>query len=153
MDDPDVMRQSLIEEHGWMVMHVFSGEDGQPGFGYTIGVWKTFRQPELLIVGLGKTDIHTLCNRYGQAVRDGERFRAGERLADWIETGDMLLVEVGEQWKSYFMGKAFDDFGPGFPALQAVWPAEGAYPWDGAWPEKLRGAQFVLTATPGPPSG
>ena len=46
------------------------------------------------------------------------------------------------------MGKAVDDLGQHVPALQAVWSFYGAYPWDEAWPEKLKGSQFYLGSPP-----
>jgi hypothetical protein len=58
----------------------------------------------------------------------------------------MLLVEVEDQWKPFFMGKAVDDLGD-FRALQAIWSLNGAYPWDAEWPEALKERQFVLNAS------
>lgn len=46
-----------VETHGWHVVKVMGDETG-PGFGYSVGLWKTFRHPEIIIIGLKLDLIH-----------------------------------------------------------------------------------------------
>lgn len=138
----DLERRRLIAQFGWMVLRI---PDDVP-WGYSIGFFHTFKQPEMLIAGLPLDDIHGLCNRYGNAVKEGCRFEAGDVLDGWLESGEsLMLIVVDDCWKPEFMGVAVDDYATdGFPALQAVWSSGGNYPWDPGWPEHLNGCQFLL---------
>jgi hypothetical protein len=140
----DVERAHQIQQFGWAVMLITH----QPPFGYTTGIFKTFGKPEIFFCGLSHEDTHALCNKYGEAVRSGSQFQSGDILDGWLMSGHFRLVEVEDQWKPIFMGKAVDDLdGAPFPALQAVWSTpEGRYPGDAQWPERLKGAQFVLNS-------
>lgn len=57
-----------VQEYGWHVMIVAD----EPWYAYTIGLYARFQQPELLVSGLSKEDLHAVCNQYGAAVRDGQ---------------------------------------------------------------------------------
>jgi len=141
----DVERAKNIQQYGWAVMLIAH----QPPFGYTTGIFKTFGKPEIFFCGLSHEDIHALCNKYGEAVRSGSEFHAGDILEDWLTSGHFKLVEIEDQWKPMFLGKAVDDLDSDtFPALQAVWSTtEGFYPGSIEWPERLKDAQFVLAPT------
>jgi hypothetical protein len=136
----DGQRREMIAEFGWTVMLVADS----PPFGYTVGISSAFGQPELFICGLDHEDIHWICNRYGEQVREGKAFAAGDSVSGWLDGSEMLLIEVADEWKPEFMGKAVDDLGERVPALQAVWPVKGDYPWDEGWPEQLEEAQFLI---------
>jgi hypothetical protein len=48
----DLLDQSVIqhiEEHGWHVMYVHE-TDGLPGWSYSIGLYDSFRHPEIIIL-------------------------------------------------------------------------------------------------------
>ena len=65
--------RDLVKDHGWMVQGVFSGANEpnpQPGFCYTIGIWETFRQPEIIITGLPHSAAHVILNDLGERIRD-----------------------------------------------------------------------------------
>lgn len=137
----DSERQRAIEEHGWAVILV----PNSVPWGYSVGINRSFRAPELLIVGLHLDDIHSLCNRYGEAVRSGRKLSPGDTLEDWMEGETLRLLTIEDQWKAEFMGIAVDEHGnASFAAMQAVWSKGGSYPWDTQWPADLEGAQFLL---------
>ena len=41
-----------VETYGWHVIKVMADETG-PGFGYSVGFFRTFGHPEAIIIGLG----------------------------------------------------------------------------------------------------
>lgn len=118
---------------------------GEPYFAYTIGIWHTFDAPEFFIVGLSQESLHTVCNSYGEAVREGWRPKPCERVADWLEGEEVELHSIADGWKEHYLGIAADDYGTtAFPAVQGIWSSEGAFPNEDAWPERLVGTQFML---------
>jgi hypothetical protein len=140
-NNPDLERAAFIEQFGWAVVLVSE----KVPYGYTVGVSKTFGDPELFICGLHPEDIHHICNLYGQAVKEGAQFKHGDEVTRWLDSDAPLkLTKVHPKWMPVFMGKVVDDLGEATPALQALWPAAGAYPLDPHWPEQLAGRQFVL---------
>lgn len=138
----DAQRRDLIQQYGWIVMNVHAE---QP-WSYTIGVWKTFGEPELLVGAIDETGGTCLCNEYGNAIKTGARFSSGQTVDSWIEGRPVYLLQIDDEWKPWFLGTAVDDYDSvAFPALQAVWSdLDGHFPWESGWQREEGIQQFLL---------
>jgi hypothetical protein len=135
-----------VNEYGWHVMKVLE-DDEQPGFAYTVGLYRTFRHPEVLIAGLDLNLMHEILNVIGNEIRGGKRFEAGKEYADILENDNCAFRKVSERFYDEYLGFAiWFNYGPDFPALQCVWTDNnGFYPWDQDCDPSLREEQPVLT--------
>src|SRR5687768_9010194 len=69
-----------VEEHGWHMIGIEADEEG-PAFAYTIGLYETFGQPEVILFGLDTGIMFRLLNQIGEQVREGRRFGHGSESA------------------------------------------------------------------------
>ena len=144
MSDQQVLDD--IEQFGWHVIKVFA-EGELPAFAYSIGLFKTFKQPEIVIIGLDLDEMHAIINDIGEEMRKGRRFESKREYSDLL-ANDVKLRMCAVQEKHYR-----EYFGYGiwyykdcnFPILQAVWPAkDGHFPDDPEFPDRLRLRQPLL---------
>src|SRR5512144_553940 len=73
-----------VEKHGWHVVKVLP-EAEFPGFAYTVGLFKTFTHPEVLIYGIPGDRAHQILNDLGNEVRAGHRFNVGQTYDTLLE--------------------------------------------------------------------
>ncbi|GLZ29407.1 hypothetical protein Lesp02_15970 [Lentzea sp. NBRC 105346] len=117
-----------VRKHGWSVLHVFGNVD----FVYTVGLWHTFRRPEIAMFGLdGKSMQHwvNLCVTVGH---DNGWPADDEPFQGVIDGVDTQLRKVHKDWDDPLFNSAFRFYsGVRVPFLQLVWPdREGRWPWD-----------------------
>ena len=117
-----------VGAHGWSVLWVAGGVD----FAYTIGLWHTFRRPELVMFGLDGPGMQHWLNAavgHGRASGWPEPDQPFRGVVDGFAT---LLRPVHDSWYDPLFGTAdrFYRGGP-VPAQQLVWPDRtGRWPWD-----------------------
>ena len=131
-----------IADFGWHVMLVRADAEG-PGFAYSIGLYESFGQPEILIVGLGTETMHWMINEIGGRLKQGERVEAEGRI-DWLLEGhDCAMRQVAPAHYRDYLGYARWYYrGDGFPVLQCAWPDKaGRFPWEPAFDPALRDRQ------------
>jgi hypothetical protein len=146
-DDAEQRVIDDIERVGWHLVGIEDDAEG-PGFAYSIGLYHSFGQPEIILFGLG--DTATMF----QIVNDiGEQMRQGGNFEDWYENDELLEnyrclfrhVER-EQYREYLGYATWFYEGPEFPALQCVWPdRSGNYPWESGFSATLHDRQPILT--------
>jgi hypothetical protein len=139
--DHDATQQidKMVQEYGWYVT-LFEEEDGLPAFGYTIGLWKTFKHPEVIAFGLPVDVLASLLNLAGEKVKAGETIREEFAYPDLLTELPVTFRKVHQENMGDYFGYAinFYDMKP-FPALQLFWPDEqAAFPWDDAFDDSLR---------------
>lgn len=160
MDDLDARTTSyvariegLVAEHGWAIQTALPRvDDPTPGppFAYTVGLSKPqFGHPELVVIGLDRATAHTVLNNLGERVRGGQRFHAGQRIADLFQGGyEVELVSVDDAADERApLNIANRLYGHGAPidALQVVLPDPShRFPWDPAFDVGMRAAQPLL---------
>ena len=123
--------QRNVEEYGCHVMRIAADEEG-PGFAYSIGVVKTFRQPELVCFGLDDELLPSVINEVCDRMADGEHFADGEKVPHLIAGRDCVLRRVERaRYADFFPFTRWYYGHDDFEVLQIVWPDEhGRYPWD-----------------------
>jgi hypothetical protein len=128
-----------VREENWMV-----------GWGYTIGVYESTRQPEIVVVGLKPETAHRVLNECARRFRDGARFEDGHREKDPLTNVDCEFRQVEHRWLRQLMGYAIWFYGDDdFPAVQCIYPdMSNRFPWEAGFDSSWRDRQALLFANP-----
>ena len=120
-----------VEKHACHVMKVPADSEGV-GFAYSIGLTRTYSQPELICFGLADGVMHWMINELRDRMARGEIFRDAQRVSGLIEGYDCVLRKVQPVRQREFFGYALWFYnGLAFDALQIVWPDKASrFPWD-----------------------
>lgn len=148
MENPSPGDQKLlsdIEEYGWHVIKVMGDEEG-PGFGYSIGLYKTFDHPEIIIIGLKLDLIHSIINGIGEDIRIGKIFNPGHYYNGVIEGFACHFTSVEKKYYDEYVGYAKWYYkGTDFPLTQCIYPTvKNVYPWQKEWPKEIQTLQPIL---------
>ncbi|HVR11036.1 MAG TPA: DUF4262 domain-containing protein [Thermoanaerobaculia bacterium] len=137
-----------IERVGWHLLMVQGTEQGA-GFVYTIGLWRTYQHPELVVFAPSQDpqDIEPQLRAMADRIAKGETFRAGTPYAGLFGTFRGSLRPVLPQWFASYLGTAgacYETFD--FPALQVFWPdRQGRFPWESSYDVNLFRFQPILS--------
>jgi hypothetical protein len=117
-----------VRRHGWSALWVVGSLD----FAYTVGVWHTFGQPEVVMFGLSGEDMQSWLNTYVEMGRDKGWPNVGESFDGVLEGFDTQLRDVHPSWYAALFGTALGFYrGVAVPFRQLVWPDRyGRWPWD-----------------------
>ncbi len=123
--------QTDIDRYDWHVILVPEDEIG-PSFAYSIGLYQTFRHPEVIVFGLDLANLHSAVNQIGSEIRKGVRFGEGDGSDEVFEGVSVRFRLVSTDFYDEYLGQAIRYYaGNGFPCLQCFWPdGEGSFPWD-----------------------
>src|SRR6266567_367855 len=144
-EDPvDKVEQEVIagvEEHGWYCMVVLPRGDEPEGFvpfAYTVGLWRTYEHPELIIVGAMRPEVlHGLLAVAAANVKGGRRYAVGERYDDIAQRFESQMGMVTPANREAFLTYAdwFNGRRP-FGAIQLLWTdPEGRFPGEPGYDE------------------
>ena len=138
-----------VRELGWHTQGVL-GEGEILGWAYSIGLWHSYRSPEVAILGFPAAEANKIINTLGGMARDGEPLRAGQRLAGVFSGYDVVLRDVHRNWYLDLFGQAIGFYqAPPLPFLQVCWPdREGRFVWDDEVGERFRANQPQLWVRP-----
>jgi hypothetical protein len=129
---------------------------GEVEFAYTIGLWHTFRRPEVVMFGLdGKNMVHWLnaCVRRG---RDHGWPTEGEEFPGVLDGFPVQLRPVHASWDDALFGTAWRFYQHAtVPVVQLVWPdRNGVWPWqEGATVTSRTLQAFAWLPVAGHPAG
>jgi hypothetical protein len=137
--------QDYIDEFGLTIMHVLGDDEGSQ-FSYSIGLFKTYEHPEIIIIGLKQNLAHTLINNMAHDIKGGKVFTPLKYDADIIDGFRCYFIEVEKSNYNNYVGQATQYYnGDGFPLLQCIYPTvKGIYPWEDEWPESIKDLQPIL---------
>lgn len=135
-----------IQESGWHLLMV-QGGDG-PSFLYTIGLWETYKHPELILFspsGDPRNVAKTLWAMV-QRIAAGEKLKSGQVYSKVFKDYDGAIREVRPRWFASYLGTAAAVYGTfDFPAAQLYWPdRDGRFPWQDGFDPVLFPRQPVL---------
>jgi len=130
-DDGDRKLLANIARVGWAVLGIPEDDEG-PGYAFTIGLYRAFAYPEVVLFGLPWEVTYGFLNNIGAAVKGGKRYEAGEEYHDLAVGYPAAFVAVDRGHYREYLGTAGWFYrGWDFPAVQLVYPdRHGAYPWD-----------------------
>lgn len=132
-----------VAEHGWHLTAVLPS-NGRPGWAYSVGLWHTFRHPEVAIFGL-PPGRNGLVNVAAEVVREGRQLTPGGVLSEVLIGYPMSLRLADPAWSELFPGLAEFYSASPVPVVQLVWPdQDGRFPWDRGFDECFRESQPLL---------
>jgi hypothetical protein len=150
LSQQDAKFLDIIDTYGWHVTKVVpnAGETGDV-FAYTIGLFFSFHQPEIIIFGLSLKTQHAILNQIGEQIRAGATF-VPERFYFDIFANEVKCQFRSVQKRHYYAYVGWARWfyeGDDFPLLQCFWPDNrGFFPWEeGCHPEiaKLQPQLFL----------
>ena len=145
MTGGDAQMRADIATYGWHVIAVYEDDEG-PGFAFTIGLFRRFEHPELIVFGLPPETMHLMLNGAGAAVRGGRTYGVDKDYDDILERYNCTFRPVPRSHYEEYLGSArwyYD--GDDFPVLQLIWPdRDHRYPWVAPSDAWIRTAQPVL---------
>jgi hypothetical protein len=116
--DPLVGRwNGLVREHGWTAVEV--GGDGSPGWAHTIGLWHSYRLPEIVVFGFPYA--LPLLKFLVDQILAGQEMPEGTTIdISGSDLPAMTLKEVVPGWDKAFLGAAMGFYRqtPTVPFLQ-----------------------------------
>jgi hypothetical protein len=143
---------AVVDRGGWYVVHVAADAAG-PAFTYSIGLWRNFGHPEVIVAALEEQAGFDLIDQIGLAVKARQlTLNSKSRLEDFVEGAALEFITVDEgvyektmEWAVWYYCHHLSP-AQRFPALQAVLPQResGLYPWDDRYPEHLDHVQPLL---------
>ncbi|TGQ17282.1 MULTISPECIES: DUF4262 domain-containing protein [unclassified Mesorhizobium] len=136
-----------IEEYGCHILYVLE-EDEHPPFAIRSGSSTILASLNWSSSGSSRS---SRCNEYCRRVRDGERFRVGERASGFLGGGfDCQFGAVHpDHYPEYFGWDIWFYDGPDFRIMQLIFPTtSGVWPWDAEADEWFRKRQPLLDAPP-----
>lgn len=134
-----------VKEYGWHVVKILD-IDELPGWAFSIGLFKNFGHPEIIVFGLDLDVMHYLINTIGDNVKAGKKYEIDGQYADLVETYACTFKPVKQKWYDAFLGYAnwFYD-GIDYPVVQCVWPdKDHHYPWESTFNPHWVWAQPLL---------
>jgi hypothetical protein len=135
-----------IKEH--RVHIAFVESDGYcPRFGYSIGLYKEFNHPELIIIGLDFESTGAIINNAKDEIENGIRFIEGVNYPDFLIELPVQFVDVKKEHYADYLGYAgwYNDKSMNFPTLQIVWPdRDGKFPWEPEFNENFKFKQPLM---------
>jgi hypothetical protein len=136
-----------VQEYGWAVQLIPAGDETEPAFAYTVGLFASFGHPELIVFGLPHDVMHAMLNACGELVRSGTKLSSRVLLDGVLEQRPVRLSSVVER-RSYeqHVGYAmWFNKGREFPLLQVTWPDKrGHFPGDDGFDAGVRQLQPLL---------
>ena len=134
-----------IEKHGLQVMHVL--DDGaSPAFSYSIGLFQTYKHPEIIIVGLKQELSHVLINNMAEDIKNGKVFEPLNYYTEILDDYKCYIVKVSPENYDEYVGQAQRYYkNDDFPLVQCIYPTtKGIFPWEKNWPENIKDLQPIL---------
>lgn len=133
------------DKPSWEVFLIPEDEEG-PAFAFTLGLYRSFQHPEVLIMGLPLEAMHPILNGIGEQVGAGCQFSEGTLAPNILEGYNCTFRTIDRGNYAEVLGAAIESYrGKEFPALQCFWPdREGHFPWQFGFEERLLERQWFL---------
>jgi len=139
--------QGDVRRFGWHGVRV-KGREGGGGYLFTVGLWQTYRHPEIVLFAPEEDPSGMLkpLQRVCQAVSQNEVFQAEQTHPKLFDSFPGVFGVVDTGWYDQFLGAAVAYYeGEAFPALQLFWPdRQGLFPWEDDCAPSVRAWQPLL---------
>jgi hypothetical protein len=140
---------------GWQL--VTTAGERSSGFLSTLGLWQTWRHPEIVVFAPGQDpwELSASLQEVARRVAKGERFEAGKTYVALFGSAPGAFRAVDRRWYDACLGDACDVYQhTDFPVLQLVWPdRDGLFPGErerAAGPQPLLHEPNLFLAGAGP---
>ena len=151
LDTIDTNLVTSTADPGWGLLSI-PEDDSSAGWMFTVGLWHSFRAPELAVFGLDQDTATTCLNNIGDLVAAGRALAPHDDLIELFENDQPVTVRtVDERWHRVFFGAALGFYRttPRVPFLQVVWSDDrGHYPEHRDFARRLEALQPRLWLPP-----
>lgn len=145
-NDYELRVVKAVREHGWFCPSVFSQDGNEPGFSYSVGIWKTLGQPEIIVFGLPAQVSHGVLWDLYRRFEQGFAPEVGEPIDELLEGYPAYLMPAGRKADEHMLSTNWFYDGEAYPRLQLVWPdMEGVFPWEPNFDPKFANDQPDLS--------
>ena len=134
-----------IEKFGWTVI-LIRATDYLPSFAYTIGLWKTYKHPEIITFGFTIETLHLVLNDAGERAKNGQPIELNKTYTDFFENARTEFISVDKRNLGDYFGTAINYYkDENFPAIQLVWTDRNdKFPWESDFEEEFIYKQPLL---------
>jgi len=134
-----------IEKFGLQVIMV-SSTTYSPSFTYSIGLWETYKHPEIICFGLPDKLGHEIINDVADIIKQRTKFNIGENYTDIFKDSTAIFLKVDERNIDDYFGVALEYYGhQQFEALQLIWTDRNdKFPWEENFEAKFLHSQPLL---------
>lgn len=143
----DLLAQTKINiaKFGLQVIMVNSS-DYSPSFSYSIGLFDTYKQPEIICFGLPDTIAHEIINDVAALIKQGETIKTYSDYSGIFKDSRAIFLPVDERNIPDYLGAAINYYGETtFPAVQLIWTdRNNKFPWEENFEEKFLHIQPLL---------
>lgn len=138
-----------VRDHGWSTLGILPGR-ATPGWAFSVGLWHSYRSPEVAIFGLLLPHMQQWINRVGRQIRDGKVLLPDAERDGVLDDVPVIAKQVHPGWYSDLFGSAIGFYqGVVPPFYQLVWPdSHGMFPWEPGCGERCRTVQPRLWLAP-----
>jgi hypothetical protein len=149
----DASEQQVIDDvatYGWHCVNIHP-EDEHAGYAFTVGLFKSYGHPELIIFGLPGKVAHQILAIAADAAKSGNPIDLTRPSDELLNDYSCCFGEVPRSQYYEHVGYCRWYYqGDDFPLYQVVWPSRaGLYPWDPEVSPDFKGAQPVIARVPG----
>lgn len=137
--------KAIIEKYG-LVVNQIEATEYLPSFAYSIGLWETYKHPEIICFGLSIELMHEIINDVAALIKDGQTIVAGEVNTEIFKDARAAFLPVDKRNIADYFNPAISYYNTDdFPALQLVWADEAdLLPWETGFDKSLIHYQPLL---------
>jgi hypothetical protein len=134
-----------IAKYGWHCVNILQDGD-EPPWSFTIGLFETWKNPELIVFGLKSGVAHTILNIVAQDLAAGRKPDLSLPTDDLLNGYSCRFVEVPKsQYHEHVGFGRWYYQGNKFPLFQIVWPSkDGYFPWEACASDSFKQWQPLL---------
>ena len=149
-DDP--AEQQVIDniaKYGWHCVGI-SEENDEAAYAFTVGLFHTYKHPELVIFGLRGEIAHQILSLAVDAILRNEALDLASPTEELLKGYPCCFAEVpASNYHEYVGFCRWFYRGNAFPLYQIVWPSRtGLFPWHPDATQEFKLAQPVIALTP-----
>jgi hypothetical protein len=117
-----------------------------PSFAYSIGLWETYKHPEIICFDLPNDMGHAIINDVAEMVKHGVRIQISEDYDDIFKDSRATFLQVDKRNIGDYFGVALEHYkGEQFEAVQLIWTdRNNKFPWEGNFEEQFLHTQPLL---------
>lgn len=140
-----VQTKTNIDKFGLQVIMV-SGSNYSPSFVYSIGLFETYNQPEIICFGLPQKLGHEIINDVAELLKKGETIKTKTNYKNIFKDSRAEFLPVDYRNIDHYFRAALNYYDKiKFPAVQLVWTDRNdKFPWEDNFEEEFLYDQPLL---------
>jgi len=130
--------KAIIEKYG-LVINQIEATDYLPSFAYSIGLWQTYKHPEIICFGLSIELMQEIINDVATLIKNGQTIVAGDVNTEIFKDARAAFLPVDKRNMADYFNLAISYYNTDdFPAFQLVWADEAdLLPWEAGFDKSL----------------